>query len=429
MKPKLLLCLALVLSGGLFGCSSTEHHDSTGVVETCSPGGKLVLSGQTLYGTTSFDSDSWGELGGAVFKVNTDGTGFAVLHHFPRVTYPNPTNSDGTGPVAGLLLSGNTLFGTAPAGGAAGYGTVFKVSTDGKDFAVLHTFTGSDGAVPRSGLVLLDNTLYGITQRGGHNEGVIFKVNTDGTAFATLHVFSKLVARPCTTTNPITGNVWVDPYNYTNSDGAFSESGLILSGNALYGTAHAGGPDEAGTIFKINTDGSGFVVLHGFTKDRAGHSKKNSVDANSDDEWPRGVLMVNGNTLYGMAFQGDSVLGAAVKINTGGLSFTVPQNYHGISRHEATPEDLFWLGNTLYGMTPQGGLVKFGIRGTDFSPLAGFDVNWISGMMMSGKIFYGTTSVGGNGHGGTVFRINADGTGFKVLHNFIEKAAPPGMTD
>ena len=99
---------------------------STVVAGTCSPYGKLVLSGQTLYGTTSSDSDSWGALGGAVFKVNIDGTRFAVLHHFPRVTYPNPTNSDGTGPMAGLILSGNTLYGTAPAGGAAGYGTVLQ---------------------------------------------------------------------------------------------------------------------------------------------------------------------------------------------------------------------------------------------------------------------------------------------------------------
>jgi len=134
----------------------------------------------------------------------------------------------------------------------------------------------------------------------------------------------------------------------------------------LYGTGWSGGPGGVGTIFKINTDGSGFTVLH---------------------------------------------------------------NYHGTSPDEATPKDLIWLGNTLYGITPLGHLIKFDMHGTDFSPLAGFDVNWISGMMLSGKTFYGTTSVGGTGHGGTVFRINANGTGFKVLHNFIEKAPPPGMTD
>jgi hypothetical protein len=29
MKPKLILCLALVLSGGLFGCSSIDNADET----------------------------------------------------------------------------------------------------------------------------------------------------------------------------------------------------------------------------------------------------------------------------------------------------------------------------------------------------------------------------------------------------------------
>ena len=55
-----------------------------------------------------------------LFQVNTDGTGFATLHSFTN-------RSDGSGP-GGLILSGNTLYGTANYGGTGGYGTVFSLS-------------------------------------------------------------------------------------------------------------------------------------------------------------------------------------------------------------------------------------------------------------------------------------------------------------
>src|SRR5207247_303345 len=38
------------------------------------------------------------------------------------------TNSDGSYPLAGLLLSGSTLYGTAYYGGSSGNGTVFSIS-------------------------------------------------------------------------------------------------------------------------------------------------------------------------------------------------------------------------------------------------------------------------------------------------------------
>jgi uncharacterized repeat protein (TIGR03803 family) len=65
--------------------------------------------------------------------VNTDGTGFEVLHSFD--------SSGGAGPRASLALSGDTLYGTANFGGGRGGGTVFKVRTNGTGFAVLHRFT------------------------------------------------------------------------------------------------------------------------------------------------------------------------------------------------------------------------------------------------------------------------------------------------
>ena len=72
----------------------------------------------------------WQKGNGTVFKINTNGTGFSILHNFSE-TYTNPpgsytTNSDGSSPNGGLILSGNTLYGTAWTGGANGNGTVFE---------------------------------------------------------------------------------------------------------------------------------------------------------------------------------------------------------------------------------------------------------------------------------------------------------------
>ena len=110
---------------------------------------------------------------------------FTVLHSFTATSGPGPqyTNSDGAGPEAGLLLSGNVLYGTAQNGGSAGYGTIFKVNTDGTGFTNLYNFSGgSDGGDPAGYLIISANTLYGTTEDGGSPfGGTVFKLNADGT--------------------------------------------------------------------------------------------------------------------------------------------------------------------------------------------------------------------------------------------------------
>src|SRR5437868_4629434 len=79
-----------------------------------------------------------------------------------RVSAQTYTNFDGVNPNAGLIFSGNALYGTTAAGGSSGKGTVFAVNSDGTGFTVLHNFTGgSDGASPWDGLIVWGNTLYG----------------------------------------------------------------------------------------------------------------------------------------------------------------------------------------------------------------------------------------------------------------------------
>ncbi|MDQ6631180.1 MAG: hypothetical protein M3Y82_05420, partial [Verrucomicrobiota bacterium] len=80
---------------------------------------------------------------------------FTTLHSFTARN--NFTNSDGINPFAGVILTGDTLYGTTDFSGPARRGTVFKVTTNGSDFTTLHSFTGgSDGYIPEVRLILSD---------------------------------------------------------------------------------------------------------------------------------------------------------------------------------------------------------------------------------------------------------------------------------
>ena len=70
-----------------------------------------------------------------MFTINTDGTGFTTLYAFTD-------GNDGAYPYAALILSDNTLFGTAEEGGAEGYGTVFSLSLPPSPSELVITPTG-----------------------------------------------------------------------------------------------------------------------------------------------------------------------------------------------------------------------------------------------------------------------------------------------
>ncbi len=388
------------------GTGFTVLHGFTGGSDGGGPYGGLMISSNTLYGTASGGGSSGC---GTVFKVNTNGTGFSTLYSFTG-------GDDGGNPEAGLILSGNSLYGTAEYGGDSGRGTVFKVNTDGTGFSTLYSFTGGDdGGNPLADLILSGNTLYG-TASGiySSSDGTVFKVNTDGTGFSTLYSF--------------TGG----------ADGANPEAGLVLSGNTLYGTASGGGTSGCGTVFKVNTDGSGFTVLHGFT------ALDSNTYTNGDGAYPAG-LFLSGNTLYGTAVcGGSSGNGTAFKINTDGTGFAVLHSFTATAASSSAstnsdgvcPQGMILSGNTLYGTAYDGGVAgngtvfKFNTTGTGFTVLHGFTavVDIIltnddgsspnGGLSLAGGILYGTTADGGGANNGSVFRVNTNGTGFTMLHDF-----------
>src|SRR5665213_1196506 len=388
LLPALIAGLNLIPTGRVTAQTFTTLHSFTSSSDGEYPYARLILSGNTLYGTADYGGSS-GD--GTVFAVNTDGTDFTNLHNFTALS--NSTNSDGTHPQAGLILSGNTLYGTAKIGGSSGNGTVFAVHTDGMGFTNLHNFTGGgDGARPEAELILSGNTLYGTAFQGGSSgDGTVFAVQTNGTGFTTLHSF--------------TGG----------GNGANPSAGLILSGNTLYGTAYVGGSGGDGTVFAVQTNGTGFTTLHSFT------ALYNYT--NSDGAYLYSGLILSGNTLYGTAFEGGSSgNGTVFAVNTDGTGFTNLHNFTALSN--STNSDgtdpfagLILSGNTLYGTAVGGGSLGYGTvfalntNGTGFTNLHSFTgsgggVHPEGGLILSGNTLYGTTELGGYNDNGTVFSLS-----------------------
>lgn len=404
--------------------------------EGVGPRGALVVDGWALYGTTQGGGTNGGY--GTVFKLNIDGTGYAVLKHF--------ANTNGAYPWDGLVLSGSTLYGTTLRG--PGYGTVFKVNTNGSGFAILWTFTGNDGVEPMARLVLGGNTLYGTTSKGGQywDAGTVFKVNTDGTGFSVLMdngSFADLVLSGSTLYGQMGDTVFK-----LNSDGtgygtvhtfsfAGPHAGLFLSGNTLYGTTLGGGTNGGGgVVFKVNTDGTGYTQLRDLSPE----------DGNTPDA---GVLVI-GNTLFGTTLRAGSSgsdMGTIFKVSTAGADFAVLKEF--TPRDGKHPYASLALGsNTLYGTTPEGGasgrgtVFKVNTDGSGFAVIKHFpslpslveNTNSdgaapYAELVLSGGTLYGIASTGGNSGNGTVFELNTDGTGFTVLKHLTGSnvgAAPGG---
>jgi uncharacterized repeat protein (TIGR03803 family) len=284
-------------------------NNSTGV----RPQGGLTLSGSTLYGMTT----GWWSSGyGNVFSINSNGSGLKVLHAFNL--------TDGAIPSANLTLSGSTLYGMASGSGGYGNGNVFSMNTNGTGFTVLHSFSGADGRTPLGSLTLVGSTLYGTTSAGGSNDhGSIFSINTNGTGFQTLYSFGGtdqmnpngsliLIGSTLYGTTRNGGSVgfygfgtvfsihtdgsdFKSLHSFNGTDGDGPMGALTPIGSTLYGTTCGHGRDgsvsTAGSIFSINTDGTGFQNLYSF----------NGTDGNGP-----GDLTLVGSTLYGMTDAGGS---------------------------------------------------------------------------------------------------------------------------
>src|SRR5207249_8317063 len=105
-------------------------------------GGVVQGADGALYGTTA-NGGSYDD-GGTVFKLNTNGSGYMVLFSFDSSFQTGCPHCNGYTPQAGLVQGiDGALYGTTFGGGSNNVGTVFKISTNGTGYATLHSFAPS----------------------------------------------------------------------------------------------------------------------------------------------------------------------------------------------------------------------------------------------------------------------------------------------
>jgi uncharacterized repeat protein (TIGR03803 family) len=223
------------------------------------PTGRLTDVSGTLYGTTRYGG--YGN-NGTVFSLSPSGRE-KVVYSFRKAS------EDGAKPVAALIDVGGVLYGTTSLGGTHNFGTVFSLTTAGKETPLYSFAGGVDGATPMSELTYFDKKLYGTTYGGGqYGGGTVFSVSTTGTDETVIHAFGQ-------------GNDGIKPIG-----------GLAALNGKLYGTTSAGG----------GLSQTGFGTI--FTISRSGVERVPFVFNCGDGAQPEARMIVVAGTLYGTASSG-----------------------------------------------------------------------------------------------------------------------------
>lgn len=319
-------------------------------------GGLTLASDGLLYGTTSLGAANVANSTGTIYRLNTDGTGFVVLHRFQSFTTSNtigaPINADGANPEAELIEgSDGHLYGVARTGGEHGNGTVFKVARDGSAFAVLHTFgattseatvvppTNVDGIGPLGPLVeAADGYFYGTTSRGGTTGyGTIFRVRFDGTGFEVVRTFPVLTASGGSTPA-------------VNLDGGTPLAGLTDGEDGrLYGVASLGGSNGYGTVYALDPVSGVFSVLHDFDGTRGSQPSGELLLA--QDGRLYGTTATGGTSPNGSA----SLFGTIFSISRDGTGFASIFSFDGSNGSSPTGRLLQIDATTFVGVAQAGG--------------------------------------------------------------------------
>jgi uncharacterized repeat protein (TIGR03803 family) len=206
-------------------------------------------------------------------------------------------------------------------------------------------------------------------------------------------------------------------HTFAGADGASPYAGLIRDGATLYGTTSYGGTDLAGTVFKVETGGTGFQTLHNFT------------GLGTQGFFPVAPLARVGATLYGTtAYGGANDLGSVFRVGTGGTGFQTLGSFDGTNGAIPSAGLTADAAGVLYGATgyggsgasPDGTLFRLDPNGPTpaITPLVNFSGTSPNGglVLSSGKLLGADCNCGPGGD--SVFRVNLNGTDFSPVATF-----------
>lgn len=183
---------------------------------------------------------------------------------------------------------------------------------------------------------------------------------------------------------------------FHGDDGAWSRGSLARVGDMLYGRTAVGGAANAGTIFRIATDGSAFESLYAFTA---------GGDNRLGNQPHHNAMLLDGSTLIGAALYGGNTAGPSSD-----ALLTGPK--------PAGPPTVQTGNGTLFAIDTDGGHYRV-LAELDGAPAPSHPhsppIPGPDGML------YGLTSNGGVHDDGTLYRLAASGDDLVVLHSF-EKA-------
>jgi uncharacterized repeat protein (TIGR03803 family) len=351
----------------------------------------------------------------AVLLLSTFNTWAAVQYKELHVFHNRPASF----PCSTLIRdSEGNLFGTTCADSNHQAGVVYELtpsSGGGWTYHVLHVFTVADGQEPM-GKLLLDGhgNLYGTTYQGGrHGCGTVY------------------------TLSPVGGGRWKAKtlHNFNYTDGCGSDGGLAMDAQGnLYGATHNGGTYDEGVAYVLRPGRTAWAetVLHDFPG-----SEGVGVQT--------GVLFDRQGNLYGAT---ESEVFVLSRDSRGRWTESIAYTFNPADGGNIYGDLIFDDKGNLYGCNSAGGADG---AGTVFRLSQDSKGNWMSTVLTdfsggrygagpysgvavdSNGTVYGTTSQGGTGGQGVLFKLVPVRHGKwtrSLLHSFTggrDGGAPGGV--